>query len=66
MTTFNVPEMSCGHCKAAIEKSVAAADPASDVAIDIDGRTVQVQSGLDDAALLAAIKDAGYEATVVG
>ena len=63
MTTFNVPEMSCGHCVAAIEKSIKTIDPGSSVNCDLDKRTVSVAGASPDAALIAAIKDAGYEAT---
>jgi hypothetical protein len=27
MITLNVPDMSCGHCKATVEKAVAGVDP---------------------------------------
>ena len=28
MTTFNIPNMSCGHCKATVQKTIHAIDPA--------------------------------------
>lgn len=59
---FSVPEMSCGHCTAAIEKSVKAADPASQVECNLDSHEVSVESSLDRTAVLAAIKEAGYDA----
>ncbi len=62
MRRFSVPEMSCGHCKAAIEKAVSRADSAARVAVDLEKRTVEIDSTLDDAALLAAIRAEGYEA----
>ena len=64
MTTFKVPEMSCGHCKAAIEKAVADVDAAAVVAVDLDSRTVKIDSSADTGALQAAIKTAGYESSV--
>ncbi len=63
MTKFSVPEMSCGHCTSAIEKEIAGNDPAAKLSFDLENRTVEVTSTLDDNALLAAIKEAGYEAT---
>lgn len=60
---FHVPEMSCGHCTAAIAKSVAAADPSAEVATDLQTRTVTIATLLPEAAMTAAIKAAGYEAT---
>lgn len=63
MTKFNVPAMKCGHCTAAIQKSVTEADPTALLEFDIPGRTVEIDSADDAATLLAAIKEAGFEAT---
>ncbi|MNP36503.1 Copper chaperone CopZ [compost metagenome] len=63
MHTFNVQGMSCGHCVKAITQAVQAKDPAADVQIDLGAKTVQVQSSLPADAVLAAIKEEGYEAS---
>lgn len=63
MITLNVPEMSCGHCKATVEKAVAGVDPAAKVAVDLASRSVGVTSSLSTAELVAALKGAGFEAT---
>ena len=55
--------MSCGHCTAAITKSVTAADPSAQVATDLEARTVTITTLLPETAMTAAIKAAGYEAT---
>ncbi len=60
---FKVPDMSCGHCTSAIEKSVKSADPAAQIACDLDTRTVRIDSALSADQLSAAIKDGGYEST---
>jgi len=65
MTKLNVPEMSCGHCKASVEKAVASVDASAGVAVDLENRTVEVSGSVDEAALLAALKGEGYEATVI-
>ena len=62
MTRFSVPEMSCGHCRAAIETAVAATDPNASVECDLPARTVAIVSSADVASLIAAMKNAGYEA----
>ncbi|MFV2092030.1 MAG: heavy-metal-associated domain-containing protein [Hyphomicrobiales bacterium] len=64
MTKLNVPDMSCGHCKAAIEKAVASVDAGAKVDIDLENRTVSIQSAIADAALIDALKTEGYDATV--
>ena len=63
MTKLNIPDMTCGHCKAAVEKAVASVDAAAKVAVDLDTRSVEIDSSADLSALLNALKDEGYEAT---
>lgn len=58
---FSVPEMSCGHCTAAIEKAVKDTDPAAQVSCDLDSRRVAVTTSLSEAEIRLAIKQAGYE-----
>jgi len=59
---FSVPEMSCGHCTASIEKSIKAKDPAAAVSTDLETCSVSVGSVLPSADVLQAITDAGYYA----
>lgn len=65
MTRFNVPEMSCNHCKASIEKAIKGVDAAAQIDVDLDAKTVAVESRIAEAAIVDAIKDAGYEATAI-
>ena len=65
MTKLNVPEMSCGHCIAAIEKAVAGVDADARVTADLENRTVSIESAIADAALIDALKAEGYESTVI-
>lgn len=58
---YQVPDISCGHCKTAIEGEVGALTQVDDVSVDIDARTVTVTGDADDAAIHAAIEEAGYE-----
>ena len=64
MTKYKVEKMSCGHCTSAIEKSIQFVDPAAQVNCDLSNRTVEVDSALDDDAVRAAIREAGYEPAV--
>lgn len=64
MTKLNVPDMSCGHCKATIEKAVASVDASARVEVDLENRTVSIESTIADAALIDALKTEGYDATV--
>ena len=59
--TYRVPDISCGHCKNAIEAEVGKLDTVQDVSVDIDARTVSVTGSADDGAIHAAIDEAGYQ-----
>ena len=62
--TYTVPDMTCGHCRQAVSSELAQVAGVESVAVDLDTKLVVVSgSGLDDAALRAAIEEAGYEAT---
>ena len=65
MTKFNVPDMSCGHCKATIEKAFEAADPLAELNFDMEGRHVEIDSELDSVSVATLLKEAGYPAEVV-
>jgi len=61
--TYTVTGMSCGHCKAAVEGEIGQVAGVEFVEADVDSKLVVVRGdGLDDAALRAAIDEAGYEA----
>lgn len=61
MTTFEVNDMTCGHCVSAITKAVNAVAPGADVQIDLATHRVSIGSSAVDASHLgAAIADAGY------
>lgn len=62
---FYVPDMSCGHCTAAIDKAVKAADPDATVDSDLTSKTVTIVSAKDTVTMQAALKDAGYPAAPV-
>lgn len=60
---FNVPDMSCGHCRATIEKAIEEADPMAELTFDMEARQVEIESELDAEALKALLAEAGYPAT---
>jgi copper chaperone CopZ len=61
--TYSVPGISCGHCRDAITAEVTALDGIESVNVDLDTKLVRISGEhLDDAALVAAIDEAGYEA----
>lgn len=65
MTVFSVPDMSCGHCKAAIEKALGPLDGDIDLEFDMDAREVDVETTAPIEGILAALEGAGYPAKIV-
>ena len=62
--TLKVPGMTCGHCEAAVKGEVGKVAGVVDVAVDLSSKIVTVSGdALDTAALVAAIDEAGFEAT---
>ena len=61
--TYTVPDMSCSHCKQAVSSELGEVAGVDSVDVDLDTKLVTVRGhDLDDAALRAAIEEAGYEA----
>ena len=60
--TYRVPGMTCEHCRAAVTDELNAVSGVDSVAVDLGSKLVRVSgTALDDAALRAAIDEAGYE-----
>ena len=60
---YVVPGMHCAHCVAAVEDEVSAVPGVESVEVDLVTKRVDVAGApLDDAAIRAAIEEAGYEA----
>lgn len=60
MHIFNLPDMSCGHCVAAVTQALQAADAQARVQVDLATRTAQVDSALAREPLAQALREAGY------
>ncbi len=61
-TTYSVPGITCGHCRAAITAEVGKVRGVTAVDVDLAAKRVTVAGGgYDDAAIRAAIDDAGYD-----
>ena len=66
MTTidYTVTGMTCSHCEAAVRSEVSELPGVQQVDVSADTGRLQVtsQGDLDDAAVIAAVDEAGYEA----
>lgn len=64
--TYAVPGMHCGHCKAAVMRELECVSGVRTVEVDLETKLVTVGGdGLGEAALVAAIDEAGYDAELV-
>ena len=60
---YLTPGIGTGHCQAAIIAELARLDGISSVVVDLEARLVRVTAEqIDDAAVIAAVDQAGYEA----
>lgn len=65
MPSLHVPKMSCGGCLNTVTRAIAALDPQARVRGDLEKRIVHVETKEPEAALLEALRAAGYPASPV-
>ncbi len=61
--SFQVPEVSCAHCKSSIEGALKPLDGVLEATVDIDSKIVTVDFDdrlLDRSTVIRAIEDVGY------
>lgn len=63
MKTFHIPDMSCGHCKATVEKTILALDPEARIEFDMTARRISLDTRAEADKVQAALAIAGYPAT---
>ena len=63
---ITVNGMMCEHCKATVEKALAAVAGVDGVKIDLKKKTaiVKAKEDISDEVLLGAVKDAGFDAVI--
>jgi copper chaperone len=61
--TITVEGMSCGGCEDAVETALRAVPGVTDAEADRDRAVAEIEGEADPATLVAAVEDAGYEAT---
>ena len=59
---LSVPDMSCGHCKATVEKALRAVDGVERASVDLEAKTVAVEhsDSVSEDVLRGAVTEAGY------
>jgi len=61
--TYAVPDISCDHCKHAIEGEITSVAGVTRVEVDVAAKSVVVEGTASDADIRTAIDEAGYAAT---
>ena len=61
MIRLTITGMMCPHCKAHVEQALHAVSGVTEVTVDLEKGEAQIVGG-EAAALIAAVKAAGYEA----
>ena len=65
MLSLHLPDMSCGHCKKAVESAVSGIDGTATLEFDMDKRKVTIISLAADDEVIKAVAEAGYTGSVV-
>ncbi len=62
-STYTVVGMTCGHCVTSVTEEVSAVPGVTDIDVDLATGALVVTSdpGVDDAAVRAAVSEAGYQ-----
>ena len=62
-TSYTVVGMTCGHCVNSVSEEVSQVPGVTDVDVDLasGGLTVTSDTEVDDAAIQAAVEEAGYQ-----
>lgn len=63
-TTINVTGMTCGHCTAAVTRALQGVPGVEQAEVSLEPGQAVVTGNADTQALIAAIKEEGYEAEV--
>ena len=60
-TTFNVPSIKCDGCADTITKEIKVHDDKATVNVDVEKKTVEVDSGMSEESIRQAITATGHE-----
>ena len=60
MSTYTVQGMTCGHCVSSVKEEVGEVAGVESVDVDLESGRLTVTGSADDAAIRAAVAEAGY------
>ena len=61
-STYTVTGMTCAHCVSSVTEEVSELAGVTDVQVDLDSGLLTVTGDADEAAVTAAVEEAGYTA----
>jgi copper chaperone len=61
MKSYLVEGMTCSGCVNAVTNAIKAKQPAAEVTVDLDSGRVDVEGAIEEAALIEAVEDAGFD-----
>ena len=64
---LSVPDMTCGHCKATVEKALLTVEGVEQASVDLETKTVSVEhaASVSEDSLRGAVTEAGYSVAEV-
>ena len=62
MIELTLPDMTCGHCVATVQRTVAQLDPPARVDVDLSAHRVKVDTSASEEQLRLALEEEGYPA----
>jgi copper chaperone len=66
MTTLTIQGMTCQHCVKAVTEALSGVPGVRGASVDLQGGTARVEGDAAPEALLAAVREEGYEAALAG
>ena len=64
MTNLNVEGMTCHHCVMAVTKALESVDGVRSAQVDLDAGSARVEGEGDVEAMIAAVQEEGYQASL--
>lgn len=62
---LHIPDMSCGHCVATIEKAVKSTDPSAVLRPDLTSHTAEIETSTSTSAVIEVLEGVGYPSKAV-
>lgn len=61
MKKITIEGMSCGHCKARVEKALSELDGITSAVVDLEAKTATIEGDASDEVIRETVDDAGYD-----